>query len=65
MNKNHGDWMEPKSKFLKVKCKKCRNEQIVFNKAATAIKCLVCGSVLAEPRGGMAEIKTSIVEELE
>ncbi|MEK6887809.1 MAG: 30S ribosomal protein S27e, partial [Candidatus Aenigmatarchaeota archaeon] len=27
----------PKSKFLKVKCKKCRNEQIIFNKTATVV----------------------------
>jgi small subunit ribosomal protein S27e len=57
--------LEPESRFIKVKCKKCRNEQIIFNKAATEVKCLVCESVLAKPKGGMAEIKTSIVEELE
>jgi small subunit ribosomal protein S27e len=55
----------PESKFLKVKCKKCKNEQVVFNKAATKVKCLVCSAVLAEPRGGKAEIKTSIVEVLD
>ncbi len=55
----------PESKFLKVKCKKCKNEQIVFNKAATQVKCLVCSAVLAEPTGGKAEIKTSIVEVLD
>lgn len=49
---------EPESKFLKVKCAKCRNEQILFSHAATIVKCLVCGKVLAEPRGGMADIKT-------
>jgi len=56
---------QPKSKFLKVKCKKCKNEQIIFNKAATVVKCLVCGAVLAEPRGGLAEIKTTVVEAME
>ncbi|MBI4170773.1 MAG: 30S ribosomal protein S27e [Candidatus Aenigmarchaeota archaeon] len=55
----------PESKFLKVKCKKCKNEQIIFNKAATLVKCLVCSAVMAEPRGGKAEIKTSIVEVLD
>ena len=52
----------PESKFLKVKCK---NEQVVFNKAASQVKCLVCSAVLAEPMGGKAEIKTSIVEVLD
>jgi len=54
--------METKSKFLKVKCKKCRNEQIIFNKPATEIKCLVCDTVLAKPTGGLAEILTTIEE---
>jgi small subunit ribosomal protein S27e len=55
----------PESKFLKVKCKKCKNEQVVFNKAAMQVKCLVCAAILAEPMGGKAEIKTSIVEVLD
>jgi small subunit ribosomal protein S27e len=52
----------PKSRFLKVKCKKCRNEQIIFNKAATEVKCLVCETVLAKPTGGLAEVLTTIEE---
>lgn len=57
--------LEPESKFIKVKCKKCRNEQIIFNKTATTVKCLVCENVLAVPTGGKAEIKTTVLEELE
>ncbi len=49
------------SKFLRVKCNGCKNEQIVFNKASTVVKCLVCGKVLAEPKGGKVEIKTKIL----
>ena len=49
------------SNFLKVKCKKCKNEQIIFEKPANIVKCLVCGSVLAEPSGGKAKIKTQII----
>ena len=52
----------PESKFLKVKCKKCRNEQIIFSKAATVVKCLVCESVLAEPTGGLAKISMEVEE---
>ena len=52
----------PKSRFLKVKCKKCRNEQIVFNKASTVVKCLVCDTVIAQPTGGLAAIQTKIEE---
>lgn len=54
--------MDTKSKFLKVKCKKCRNEQIIFNKASTQVKCLVCESILAEPTGGHADVLTTIEE---
>ncbi|MBN1323127.1 MAG: 30S ribosomal protein S27e [Methanotrichaceae archaeon] len=53
------------SKFLKVKCNDCENEQIIFGNAATAVKCLVCGRTLAEPTGGKAQIKTQIIEVLE
>ena len=53
------------AKFIKVKCNDCENEQIIFGNASTVVKCLVCGRTLAEPRGGRAEIKTTIVEALE
>ncbi len=42
-------------KFLKMKCEKCKNEQVVFEKAVTPVKCLVCGELLAKPTGGRAE----------
>ena len=53
------------AKFIKVKCNDCENVQIIFGNASTVVKCLVCGRTLAEPRGGRAEIKTTIVEVLE
>jgi small subunit ribosomal protein S27e len=49
------------SEFLMVKCRKCKNEQIIFSKASTVVKCLVCDEVLAEPKGGKALIKTDII----
>jgi len=56
---------KPESKFVRVKCKKCKNEQIVFNRAATQVKCLVCNAILAEPTGGKAKINTTVVEVLD
>jgi small subunit ribosomal protein S27e len=47
------------SKFLKVKCK-CGHQQVIFEKPATVVKCLKCGEVLAEPRGGKGRIMTKI-----
>jgi len=49
------------SKFLKVKCRKCKNEQIVFEKPAMDVKCLVCGEVLVESTGGKGIVKTKIL----
>jgi small subunit ribosomal protein S27e len=50
------------SKFIKIRCAKCKNEQIVFGNAASKVLCLVCGKVLVEPTGGKAKIKSRIVE---
>ena len=38
--------------FIKVKCAKCKNEQMIFGKASTEVKCLVCGEMLSKPSGG-------------
>jgi small subunit ribosomal protein S27e len=57
--------METRSKFLRVKCNDCENEQIVFSNASTKVKCNVCGRTLVESRGGKAEIKSKIIEVLE
>ncbi len=53
---------KPKTKFLKVACSKCKNEQTIFNKAAMRVNCLVCGAELAESTGGKARIKTKVLE---
>jgi len=53
---------KPKSKFLKVICSKCKNEQIIFNKASFVVKCLVCGAELAETTGGKAKIKAKVIQ---
>ena len=51
----------PKSRFLKVKCLDCGNEQIVFGCASTVVKCLICSKVLVIPKGSKAEVKTKIL----
>ena len=53
---------KPKSKFLKVVCSKCKNEQILYNKAASNVKCLVCDSVLAECTGGKSRIRAKVIQ---
>ncbi|MEM2104554.1 MAG: 30S ribosomal protein S27e [Candidatus Bathyarchaeia archaeon] len=51
----------PRSSFLRIKCLKCGNEQIVFSYAVNKVCCNVCGAELAQPSGGKAEIKGEVV----
>jgi len=53
------------SKFVKLRCTKCKNEQVVFGKASSKVACLVCGKELAEPTGGKTKVKSRILEVLE
>ncbi|MAE13360.1 30S ribosomal protein S27e [Candidatus Woesearchaeota archaeon] len=52
---------EPTSKFIKIRCPKCKNEQITFGKSASSVKCLVCERPLADPTGGKLKIKARIL----
>lgn len=56
---------EPVSKFIKVRCPKCKNEQTIFGKTSTTVKCLVCEREIAESTGGKSKIKARILEVLE
>ena len=51
-------------KFIQIKCEKCKNEQIIFSRPSSVVKCLVCEEILAEPTGGKAIIKAKILEYL-
>ncbi|OPY37649.1 MAG: 30S ribosomal protein S27e [Methanoregula sp. PtaU1.Bin051] len=55
---------ENRSRFLKVKCPDCENEQTVFEKASTVVSCVVCGKELATPAGGKAKLKAEVIAEL-
>jgi len=55
----------PKSKYVKVKCPDCGNEQPLFARAATPVTCLVCGATLAKPTGGLASLRGEVVGALE
>jgi small subunit ribosomal protein S27e len=54
-----------RTKFFRVKCPDCENEQIVFENASTRVDCVVCGRILAEPAGGKAVIKAEILSNLQ
>ncbi len=55
---------QPKSRFLRVKCLNCGNQQIIFGCSATDVECLVCGKILLQSTGGKARILTKILEVL-
>ncbi len=55
---------QPGSKFLRVKCSKCGNEQIVFDRSQVSVNCSVCEEPLLIVTGGKSEIKAEILESL-
>ncbi len=55
----------PRSRFLRVRCPDCGNEQIVFSHSSIVVRCLVCGRNIAMPTGGRSEILGHVVRELE
>ncbi|PIN76679.1 30S ribosomal protein S27e [Candidatus Woesearchaeota archaeon CG10_big_fil_rev_8_21_14_0_10_36_11] len=57
--------METKSKFIKVRCSKCKNEQIVFGNASNIVFCLVCNNEIAFPTGGKSKVSARVLEVLE
>ena len=55
----------PKSKFVKVRCPKCKNEQIIFGNASSVVRCLVCNKEVAYPPGGKSKISARVLDGLE
>ncbi|ESS04739.1 MAG: SSU ribosomal protein S27E [uncultured archaeon A07HR67] len=51
--------------FHRVACGDCENEQVVFGKASSVVACAVCGTTLATPTGGEAELYGDVVETVE
>ncbi|WP_181691966.1 30S ribosomal protein S27e [Natronomonas sp. LN261] len=51
--------------FIRVRCEDCENEQVLFGKAANTVDCAVCGSTLATPTGGEADVHVEVVETVE
>ena len=56
---------KPRSRFLRIKCPDCGNEQFVFSNATTPGHCNVCGAILAEPSGVNAKVKGEVTAVLE
>lgn len=56
---------ESTAKFIKLRCPKCKNEQIIFGKCSTIVNCLVCSTQLAEPTSGKSKLKARVLEVLQ
>lgn len=54
-----------RSQFLKVRCNKCKNEQNIFSKCCSEVRCLVCDEILAIPTGGKSKVAAKILEVLD
>ena len=54
----------PESRFIKLLCRKCKNEQIIFNKASTVVKCSNCEEELVFPTGGVADFSGKKIQTL-
>ncbi|MEM2875181.1 MAG: 30S ribosomal protein S27e [Candidatus Hadarchaeales archaeon] len=52
-------------KFVIIRCPDCGNEQQIYIRASTHVKCQVCGKTLAVPTGGRAELKGTVVRTLD
>ena len=57
--------LSPTSKFIKVRCPGCKNEQVIFGKAATDVRCVVCDKLIAKSTGGKTAIRARILDVLE
>ena len=55
---------ETRSKFVKVRCPQCKNEQIIFGSATSPVDCLVCSKTLTRSAGGKAQIDAHVLEVL-
>ncbi len=55
--------VDNESKFVRVRCSKCKNSQIIFGKSSSRVRCLKCSKIVAESDGGKAKIR-SLVEEV-
>jgi small subunit ribosomal protein S27e len=54
---------KPRTRFLKVKCSTCGNEQTIFSNASRSVECLACNNILAESTGGKVRLKAKVVKE--
>jgi len=55
-----GERPKQKGVFLRVLCRECETQHLIFNKVASHVTCQVCGATLAIPTGGKSRIRGRI-----
>ena len=65
MKKEHILIPEPKSKFQKLNCNECNEENFIYSHATTQVTCKSCGNVIVEPTGAKASLSGKISGNLE
>jgi len=54
---------EDNIKFVRIKCKHCEFDQILYTKATSKVKCFNCQKTLITPKGGKCEIVGATITE--
>lgn len=57
--------IRPRTRFLKLECNACGNEQVVFSAATRNVMCLACRQLLAESGASKIRVMAKIVKELD
>lgn len=52
-----------KIKFIRVQCKNCKNEQIMYTFSTSRVKCFECECFISIPKGGKCELVDATVKE--
>ncbi len=56
MKKDHVDIPTPSSRFYKIECDDCNEQQVVYSHATTRVFCNQCGSPIATSSGSKARL---------
>lgn len=48
------------SKFLEIKCPRCKKAHTTYGKASSWVKCENCNKLLVKPQGGKAKVKAQV-----
>ncbi|MFH1696368.1 MAG: 30S ribosomal protein S27e [Candidatus Diapherotrites archaeon] len=51
-----------RTKFIRVKCPSCGNEQVIFSAASSDVKCLACNQGLAKSGPSKISLNAKVVK---